>query len=66
MSLEDLSRELPAAQLLGVVIGSAMANHSIVCASLPRNATVRCPCCWVAPVEMATMTTRCAVWNPNL
>ena len=52
---------LPAALRVVVLIGSAVANFSIVC--LPGREQ-SCPCCWLAPPSLAKETTGCPVWNP--
>jgi hypothetical protein len=68
VALPELARRLPSTSQHGVMIGSAVADYSLFCVSVPpsTNLTVRCPCCWVAPAHAARETTRCPAWNPNL
>ena len=61
---------LPATARVAVLIGTAVANYSIVCASrVPapfHGQPAQCPCCWLAPEALAKETTGCPTWNPNI
>ena len=72
LTAAELARRLPPAvqREALTLIGSAVANVSLLCATLPRSVahevSTRCPCCWLAPPAIAKETTGCPAWNPNL
>jgi hypothetical protein len=61
-----LEVRLPPAARIAVLIGTAVSNVSIVCATRDDQASFRCPCCWIAPESLAKETTGCPTWNPNV
>lgn len=65
VSANELAHWLPASAQAGVVIGSAVANHSLFCmlVSPSTNISTRCPCCWVLPATAASDTTHCPIWG---
>ena len=61
-----LEVRLPPAARIAVLIGTAVSNVSIVCATRDDQASSRCPCCWIAPESLAKETTGCPTWNPTV
>ena len=61
-----LEARLPLAARIAVLIGTAVSNVSIVCATRDDQASYRCPCCWIAPESLAKETIGCPSWNPNV
>ena len=53
-----------AARHLGVLVGSRLAGHSIVCAPpASGRAAAACPCCWRASEAAGAATTGCVRWD---
>ena len=53
---------------LGVMLGSSVADHALLCAPPEANPNVTCPCCWRPPPAYDYRTralVRCPHWNPN-
>ena len=53
---------------LGVMLGSSVADHALLCAPPEANPNVTCPCCWRPPPAYDYRTRAlvgCPHWNPN-
>jgi len=56
------------AEGVGLLISSAEANYTWLCAPPEMNPHVGCPCCWNAPPaysRRADVVRKCKVWNPR-